>query len=285
MVVTHFRQYGKIIFMLLCLSLLQGCASRTSKENGVACGLAGVLIGAAASVAADDSDSDTEGSAAVGAATGGLVGALICSNIGGKEAVAATPRKRKVRKSVRRAASNGDSDGDGVPDSDDICPDTDKKYDVDKLGCPILLDRDHDGVPDEQDRCPDTPRGSAVNHEGCPLVGEKMILLENIHFAFNQFSLTAAANGILNRLAQTMKERTSLRVSIEGHTDNVGTDDYNNHLSRMRALAALTYLTKRGVDKDQLSILGHGESKATADNDTEQGRAKNRRVEFIVLKQ
>ena len=281
------------VFCLYCYySLAPPSVQEKTAVSLVVWLVSSVIIGGAVAVATDDNgdDSNTEGSAAVGAATGGLIGALICSNYEKRERAERKTTKRRVPPpppAARTEDPNGDEDGDGVVNRDDICPGTDPKYDVDEFGCPLLLDTDRDGIPDEQDRCPDTPLGSEVDHEGCPLVGEKMVVLEeNIHFAFNKSDLTTMARAVLDRLSDTMRERGSLRISIEGHTDNVGSDDYNEHLSRLRALSAYSYLTTQaGVDGSRLSVVSHGEKQPIASNDTEQGRSQNRRVEFIVKEQ
>jgi outer membrane protein OmpA-like peptidoglycan-associated protein len=176
-----------------------------------------------------------------------------------------------------------DTDGDGVPDALDKCPDTPKGVQVDANGCP--LDRDGDGVPDYLDKCPDVP-GIAAN-KGCPEVkaSTKKVFakaLQGIQFESGKDVIKKSSNAILNDVVTVMKENPSYNLEINGHTDNTGSAATNMDLSQHRAEAVMSYLTNHGVDASRLKAKGYGQTIPVADNATAAGRAKNRRVEFKV---
>lgn len=176
--------------------------------------------------------------------------------------------------------SNGcplDADGDGVPDYLDKCPDTPKGAKVDSNGCP--LDSDGDGVPDYLDKCPNTPKGVAVDSDGCP----KFILPEitkKILFDTGKHTIKSSSHATLDEIVEILKSIPEVTLTIEGHTDNVAGEKLNKQLSLDRANAVKDYLVKKGIDKNIISTVGFGYSKPESDNSTEEGRAKNRRVEF-----
>lgn len=184
-----------------------------------------------------------------------------------------------------------DSDGDGVPDDVDRCPGTAKGVQVDASGCP--LDSDGDGVPDSQDQCPGTAPGTAVDARGCPakfgsgrfkISGSGAELrFEDVHFGFNHDELSDYAKAMLDDAAQVINERAlqfpALKVDIAGHTDAVGSEGYNQALSERRAAQIKQYLIKKGVDSGRINLYSYGESKPVSSNDTEDGRAQNRRAE------
>jgi OOP family OmpA-OmpF porin len=165
-----------------------------------------------------------------------------------------------------------DSDGDGVFDYLDKCPDTPRGVAVDATGCP--LDTDGDGVIDSRDRCPDTPKGATVNEVGC-WAFQGMLL-----FAVNSYEIRSEAYPLLNDVVFIMKSNPDLEVEVQGHTDNTGTAKYNQWLSEKRAQAVVDHLIRRGIDPGRLSAKGYGFTRPAASNDTAEGRAKNRRVEF-----
>jgi outer membrane protein OmpA-like peptidoglycan-associated protein len=175
-----------------------------------------------------------------------------------------------------------DRDGDGIPDKDDACPDEPgiKKFN----GCP---DRDGDGIPDKDDECPDVP--GVAEFKGCPppkiTVTEKKIEFEGtVFFDFEQATIKPESFPLLNALAKTMKENPQIKkVRVDGHTDSVGRDDFNLNLSQRRAAAVVDYMIAQGVEAERLASEGFGKSKPIADNATEEGRAKNRRVELTIL--
>jgi OmpA-OmpF porin, OOP family len=168
-----------------------------------------------------------------------------------------------------------DSDGDGVPDSRDDCPNTPKGVAVDERGCP--LDTDGDGVADYQDKCPGTPVGAHVNSVGCWVVA-------NIEFAFDKWNIEARYFSNLDDVARVMMENPNMKAEIQGHTDNIGSAKYNQKLSEKRARAVVDYLVKKGISADMLSSKGYGFSKSVASNETPEGRQQNRRVEIMPIR-
>ena len=182
-----------------------------------------------------------------------------------------------------------DSDHDGVPDDDDRCPDTPRGVSVDDNGCPG--DQDHDGVADNQDRCPDTPIGTRVDRNGCPMSAKETELLdtgtlrlENVYFDTDKATIKSESYDALDEVGEILAKWPELRIEIGGHTDNTGTSSYNRDLSNDRAASVKEYLTSKfSLRKDQYTSKGYGETRPVATNDTSDGRAKNRRVEFTVL--
>jgi OOP family OmpA-OmpF porin len=115
-----------------------------------------------------------------------------------------------------------------------------------------------------------------------PAVGSKLISLEGTNFDFNKATLTATGTAKLDEAVKVLGENPTVKVSVEGHTDSVGSDKYNQGLSERRAKAVVAYLVSKGVDGARLSPVGYGESKPAATNDTAEGRATNRRVDLMV---
>ncbi|HEY1373023.1 MAG TPA: OmpA family protein [Candidatus Binatia bacterium] len=111
---------------------------------------------------------------------------------------------------------------------------------------------------------------------------ERTIILDNVLFDFDKTAIKPDGAKILDRLIAFLKENSDKRVSLEGHTDSIGTEQYNQGLSERRANSVKDYLTKRGVDAGKISTRGFGETRPIADNKTAEGRAKNRRVEIKV---
>ena len=124
----------------------------------------------------------------------------------------------------------------------------------------------------------------AIRESERVIVGpDRIELTEDIHFEFDKAVIQEQSYGILKELAGVLQQYPSLRIRVEGNTDSVGTDDYNQKLSERRALAVRDFLIGVGVDKDRMEWTGRGEAAPIATNDTPTGRAKNRRTEFIVL--
>ncbi|EJM15695.1 outer membrane protein/peptidoglycan-associated (lipo)protein [Pseudomonas sp. GM21] len=157
-------------------------------------------------------------------------------------------------------------------------------------------DQDSDGVFDRRDRCPDTPADTPVEHHGCPrpqypggvtepVVQAEVITLSDagdVLFATNQSDLTPAAKSQLDALMTRLQGADVSSIKVVGHTDNVGTDAYNQTLSERRANSVADYLLSQGVAPNKVSSEGKGESEPVAENDTEEGRAKNRRVDLHI---
>ncbi len=176
-----------------------------------------------------------------------------------------------------------DADGDGVPDYKDNCANTPKACKVDQTGCPV--DSDGDGVCDGVDRCPNTPAERKVDDFGCPISEfipepEKPVILYGINFETNKATLKPDSKTLLEQVAASLKERPDVKVEIGGHADSRGSDQHNMTLSQARAESVRDFLISLGVPAAQLTAMGYGETLPIGDNNTEEGRAKNRRVEL-----
>ncbi len=178
-----------------------------------------------------------------------------------------------------------DSDGDGVADHLDKCPRTPAaaRGFVDEYGCP--KDTDLDGVPDFLDECP-TVKGTKEN-KGCPEIkaSEKQVFqkaLQGIQFESGKDVIKPVSFDILNQIVKIMKENSHYYLTINGHTDNVGSPASNQVLSENRANAVKNYLIKGGVEPVRLTAQGFGDAQPVVENTTAANKAKNRRVEFVV---
>lgn len=175
---------------------------------------------------------------------------------------------------LAKVAKPLDSDGDGVYDNLDKCPNTPAGVKVDSKGCP--LDTDGDGVYDYLDKCPGTPKGAKVNAQGCWILG-------GILFDTNKSDIKPVFYPELDAVVTVLNKNTDLKVEIQGHTDNVGKAAYNMKLSENRASAVMGYLVQKGIDSNRLSAKGLGLTRPIASNDTPEGRARNRRVELTPI--
>ena len=181
-----------------------------------------------------------------------------------------------------------DNDADGLLDADDRCPKVpeDKDGFEDQDGCPDP-DNDADGVVDVDDRCPDEP--GVAEEQGCPkkfqlvvLRKDKIEIREQVHFATGKHRILDDSFDLLGQVAQVLRDNPGIKVRIEGHTDNVGKPKTNLDLSQNRAAAVRKFLIVAGVGADRMEAKGYGQEKPIAENKTEPGRAKNRRVEFNI---
>ena len=172
-----------------------------------------------------------------------------------------------------------DRDKDGVTDNKDRCPEEPGSTKND--GCPVV-DRDGDGVADGTDRCPDTP-GPASNY-GCPedVKTQLTYIGKNIYFHTDKATLQDISYDPLNQLADILKKYPKAKLTIEGHTDNTGSNAYNKKLSDNRAKAVVDYLVNKGIDASRLTAVGYGEDKPVTSNKNAEGRTHNRRVELIL---
>jgi outer membrane protein OmpA-like peptidoglycan-associated protein len=115
-----------------------------------------------------------------------------------------------------------------------------------------------------------------------PPPAKKRIVLRGVNFDFDRANIRSDARPILDEAISTLKENAEITIAVEGHTDSVGSDAYNQKLSVRRAKAVEEYLAKGRVDAKRMSVEGFGESRPVASNDTDDGRAQNRRVELRV---
>ena len=182
------------------------------------------------------------------------------------------------------AEMNGcpDTDGDGVSDNEDKCPQI--AGDVANGGCP-WADTDDDGVADKDDKCPDV--AGTVSNNGCPELSNEILATLNkfglrINFAANSDKILGKkTQNILNQIKELLQENPEGILIIEGYASSDGDDAYNIELSIKRAQAVKAYLVKIGVLKERLEVRGFGEAEPISDNESQEGRAENRRVQFL----
>ncbi|NCC24031.1 MAG: hypothetical protein EOM25_02340 [Deltaproteobacteria bacterium] len=178
----------------------------------------------------------------------------------------------------------GDSDGDGVLDNRDKCPNTPRGTPVDADGCPLPpkivdVDSDGDGVVDRLDKCPGTPLGLAVDEHGCPI--EVTFRLE-IQFDSDKAVVKPIYDDQLQAVADFLKANPETAVTIEGHTDSTGSKASNKKLSQARAVSVKNALVDRmGIDPARLTAMGFGQDRPIATNETVEGRQQNRRVQAV----
>ena len=177
-----------------------------------------------------------------------------------------------------------DADKDGVWDCRDKCPDTPACCKVDANGCP--LDSDNDGVCDGCDKCPGTPAGLAVNADGCPkdfAYPEKELILREVQFVVNTWTLTEKAKKALAEVAKSLAAFPHVQLEVQGHTDTSGKREWNDTLAQRRAEAVRDNLIANGIEASRLTAKGYGPDKPKYDNATAEGRSQNRRVELVRL--
>ncbi len=138
-------------------------------------------------------------------------------------------------------------------------------------------DSDGDGVVDSLDKCPNTPKGAMVDAQGCWIIGR-------IYFDFDKIDIKPQYVPVLEKVLKVLKENPQLKLEVIGYTDSRGSHTYNIQLSQERAQAVRNWLVEHGASPDQLFIKGLGEAHPIASNDTPEGRAKNRRVEFKPIR-
>lgn len=183
-----------------------------------------------------------------------------------------------------------DDDDDGIVDSLDQCPrePEDKDGFEDDNGCPDP-DNDADGIPDVDDKCPLEAEvfNQELDDDGCPdtlTLEEEIkrgpIVLKGVTFEKGKSVIRDESFAILDEVISSLKEWPEIRIEIQGHSDSVGSDAVNMRLSKARARAVRSYFISKGISKDRLRSKGFGETQPVADNETEEGRAKNRRVEL-----
>ncbi|MBW8324270.1 MAG: OmpA family protein [Prolixibacteraceae bacterium] len=212
-----------------------------------------------------------------------------------------------------------DADGDGVADKNDKCPDTPKGWKVDDTGCP--LDQDKDEIADAIDKCPDTPDGIDVDKNGCPVdtdgdgvadyldgcptvAGPKEnkgcpvvenaaeetmtapeMQVEPVYFGYDKATYLSGEKAKIDKLVKILKADNNLKVNLTGNADSKGTAEYNMTLTEKRIDSVVKTIQSGGIPEERISKeKALGETKPAATNDTEEGRALNRRVTFEVIK-
>ncbi len=184
-----------------------------------------------------------------------------------------------------------DRDKDGILDPDDACPDTPgvKTDDPKTSGCPPPKDSDGDGILDPDDACPNAPgpKNDDPKKNGCPVAHiehGQIKIREQVQFAYNSSKILKTSDFILQAVKKILDEHKDItQISVEGHTDSRGSDAYNMRLSKQRAASVVNWLVQHGIARKRLQSQGFGETRPIDTNDTEEGRANNRRVEFHII--
>ena len=180
-----------------------------------------------------------------------------------------------------------DNDVDLIPDVTDKCPLEPEDPDtfLDEDGCPDA-DNDNDGLLDVNDACPN--EHGLESTQGCPKVYRNVVVTdaavvikEQVHFATNKAVIRPESFGLLDTVAQALNDFPAIRVEVQGHTDDKGSDRKNLKLSQQRADAVRSYLIGRGIEPFRMTAVGYGEQRPIDSNKSESGRAANRRVEFV----
>lgn len=192
---------------------------------------------------------------------------------------------------VNLSGCPADSDGDGVVDVIDQCANTPAGISVGGNGCPpvmaapepMITDNDADGVGDHLDECLNTAPNITVDSRGCGTsTPVRTGVLDGVNFMTGSILLTEKAKQILDGVAASLNQEPDSLVMIVGHTDSVGGANFNIDLSKNRARAVAGYLVQNGVSAGRLRYIGKGEEMPISTNDSESGRAMNRRVVVIV---
>jgi OOP family OmpA-OmpF porin len=181
-----------------------------------------------------------------------------------------------------------DPDKDGIPVPCDACP---QEPGVKPDGCPIR-DKDKDGIFDDKDKCPDEPetKNGYLDQDGCPdtipdAVKKFTGVIEGIYFDVGKATIRANSKPVLGNAAKVLKDYPSISLEISGHTSSEGDPGFNQKLSQDRADSVKQWLVDGGIPPERIRTRGAGFSEPLADNKTEQGRVKNRRIEFKVILQ
>ena len=173
-----------------------------------------------------------------------------------------------------KSCANDPEDPDGFEDAD---------------GCPEP-DNDKDTVVDLEDQCPMEPGPAGGDKPGCPkkpalaIITETEIkILQQIHFEFDKDKIKPESFPILDAVVDILAQNPKVRIEVQGHTDAKGSAAYNKKLSDRRAAAVMRYLTAKGIDPTRLTSCGYGLERPIATNKSDQGRALNRRVQFVKI--
>jgi OOP family OmpA-OmpF porin len=268
---------------------LAGCASDGPPHPAV-CALVGAAVGAPAGAAADnpwhgkDRSPELYRGGAIGAAVGATAGALGCYLLaqGPKQApqarASATPSRGTAPLSTELRGVGSDADGTVVDYAWDFGDGSKGKgervthvYQRPGAYTATLTVTDDDGL---------TGQASVPITAGEVAREPARIVLRGVNFDFDSARIRPDAAAILDAAAEALKENSGVQVEVAGHTDSIGTDEYNQGLSERRAQAVVDALVERGIDASRLSARGSGESQPVASNETSDGRAQNRRVEL-----
>jgi OOP family OmpA-OmpF porin len=184
--------------------------------------------------------------------------------------------KQELRDLVREVACGFSVTADEIASSENMA-DFVKKVFLTAIPKPVSdIDSDGDGVCDKDDECPDTPKGAIVDSRGCWVV-------KGVTFEYKKWDIKEEFDSNLSNIVDVLQKNPAMHIRIEGHTDNIGSMEYNMDLSRKRAQAVKDYLVEKGIDESRISTEGFGFQKPIASNDTEEGRALNRRAEIVPI--
>ena len=198
-------------------------------------------------------------------------------------------RKMVIKEYDHLPTAEKDGDDDGIPDQADKCPHTPWGAEVDDTGCakePVAtrlvrkktdaLDTDGDGVLDPLDKCPQTPQTAVVDENGCWATPD-------ILFDFDSAEIKPRYHSTLEVIIAVLRRNPGLKIEIQGNTDNVGPESYNQMLSEKRALAVKEFMVAKGVEPARLAAVGFGATRNVASNENNTGRALNRRIDFVPI--
>ena len=237
-----------IVAAAITASGLAGCSTVPGANGGSTNPLC-ILAGAAAGGGGAAAIASGAGPIGAGVAIGALLGSIACPKQH-PPVVAAAPTPPAPPVAVAPAAPVMDSDGDGVIDSADLCP--------------------------------NTPAGTKVDANGCPAI---LLTLTGVNFKFDSSAIEPSSVQLLDQAVEALKSASAVQVRVVGHTDSIGTEDYNVHLSDRRAKAVVDYLVANGIPASRLQAEGRGEREPVQSNRTPEGRFQNRRVELHVVGQ
>ncbi len=181
-----------------------------------------------------------------------------------------------------------DNDLDGILDAADKCPNEPEDFDgyEDEDGCPDP-DNDKDTVPDVKDQCPNEIGSTTQEPLGCPQQSLVVVtdcevkISQQIHFEFNKDKIRPESFVVLDAVVDVLNKNPNIKLEVQGHTDNKGAAGYNKDLSNRRAHSVMKYLTTHGITIGRLTAVGYGMERPIVDNNSEQNRALNRRVQFV----
>ena len=183
-----------------------------------------------------------------------------------------------------------DNDKDGISDQFDKCPIDAEDVDgfEDKDGCPDI-DNDKDAIPDSTDKCPNVAENinGFQDEDGCPdqktAEIKGTIVLEGVNFKTGSAELTYESGTVLDKVVESMSAYPDVCIEIRGHTDNSGLRKKNQELSQERAASVRLYILSKGIAPNRIKALGMGSKQPIASNTTEEGKAKNRRIEMYRI--
>jgi OmpA-OmpF porin, OOP family len=275
--------------------LLSGCASTGVPRS--TCALVGGLLGAVGGVVVANNETEDEtdenlAAGAIGATAGGLLGYLLCGE-GTPPAppnvtASASPARGEPPLRVQFTSQATDPDGRVVSYAWDFGdggrgegPQTSHTYERPGRYAARVVVTDDDGKTGSATATVDVTAAEPEPAAEEPRT-ERRIVLQGVTFAFDSAAISESDAPILDVAAEQLKANPGVNVRVVGHTDSVGADAYNQNLSERRAASVVDYLSRNGVARSRLESSGAGESQPVASNETDDGRAQNRRVELQI---